>query len=37
VLKELGYSADQIVKLHEEKVVGSTGADAAQADIRRAS
>jgi formyl-CoA transferase len=27
VLAELGYSADQIAKLHDEKVVGATGTD----------
>ena len=36
VLRELGYSKDQIVKLHEKKAVGSTGITPDQPAVARA-
>jgi len=36
VLRELGYSNDQIAKLHEKKAVGSTGITPDQPAVARA-
>ncbi len=37
VLKELGYSGEQIAKLRSKKIIGQSGPNPAHRDVRRAS